>query len=132
MTRCQRGLTLIEVLGAIVLIAIAGVGSLQALAAISRAIQTAESRVIAYQFASSKFGDLQVTFFEKRSFDISEEGSFRQGGIEYRWFARAEEVEEGTSLGQLSVGVDWGAGRGAGNYGITMFLLQRPEEAAGE
>ncbi|MBI4355994.1 MAG: prepilin-type N-terminal cleavage/methylation domain-containing protein [Candidatus Omnitrophica bacterium] len=126
----DRGLTLVEVLLSVVLLATAAVFVLQGLAGISRAMTIAESRNTAYAFSLSKMAELEIAARRGRlPMEQPEHGSFREGRQPYAWTVTAAAVPEHPELASLEMAVHWRQGRDDRALRIETVVSAKPETA---
>lgn len=131
----ERGLTLIEVLVAVAILASSAVGVLQALGTVAHALALGEQRLSAYEFAASKMEELKLEALQIQSSDpdplkpLNTHGSFRLGMQPFRWEVTSQAVSADSGLGSMTLTVGWI--RGAQEYEnrfSTLFRLPVEEE----
>jgi prepilin-type N-terminal cleavage/methylation domain-containing protein len=104
-----RGLTLIEVLVSVAILAAGAVVVMQALARGAHALATARHRATAYAFSAAKLADLQQQLdqgaLEKTS------GRFGTGAARFDWHVDAAPLADAEDLELVTLTVAWRQGR---------------------
>ena len=103
-----RGLTLIEILISVAILASAVVFIMQALARGAYALSLGSNQMRAYTFASAKMADLEVAFSQGAAID--EEGSARSSRDQFRWWVAMSPVEDEPQLQLVTLTVEWNQG----------------------
>jgi len=106
----DRGLTLIEVLVSVVLLAGGGVLVMQALAQVSHALTISQQQSQAYLFALSKMADLELAVREDGELDRVE-GRFDVGRDQAAWDVSSRYVADDPQLLAVTLRVVWPIGR---------------------
>lgn len=102
------GLTLVEVLVSVAILASSTVVILQALARGAYALTAATHRLRAYTFAAQKLADLEVSATAKLPDRLS--GDFTSGKDRYHWRIDAKPAEDEPRLTVLMLTVEWRQG----------------------
>ena len=125
------GLTLVEILISVALLASAAVLVMQALAKGAYVSALAHDRLDAYTFASAKLADLDVAMAQGLVPDPA--GQFRVGRQLYRWHLDTAPVAEHPWLEQMTLTVDWQQGRHARESHVTAIrrLAELPQKDEG-
>ena len=106
----RRGLTLVEVMMAVVILSCVSVFVLQALANASYALSVAENRTDVYEFALSKMAQLEMAVLATRGLGGNEESSFQVGSQKFEWKATQQPVLENPLVGSVTLTVTWHQG----------------------
>ena len=104
----SRGLTLVEILVAVAILATGGVLILQALARGAYALNVAENRRWAYVFSQAKMADLDMSL--KQGLEPKTHGEFRMGREQFRWDVDTFATDE-PELQLVTLTVAWRQGR---------------------
>ncbi|HEX9780015.1 MAG TPA: hypothetical protein VGB20_02240 [bacterium] len=123
------GLTFIELLVAVVVLAAVGVSVMPALGAASRALSVADARTTAQLFAASKLADAELAAQQGREPDESSSGTFAEGGLRYRWAMQAGLHPAGPQLRQVRLSVTWPRGPHTDAYALATILRVTPPPA---
>ena len=99
------GLTLIEVLLSLVILATSVTVILQALARSAAALSLARNTLAAYTFSSATLSDAALMLYQRK--DPSGEGSFRQGPELFRWTLTASPWAEAPGVDEVTLEVAW-------------------------
>ncbi|MBI4343451.1 MAG: prepilin-type N-terminal cleavage/methylation domain-containing protein [Candidatus Omnitrophica bacterium] len=119
----SKGLTLVEILVSVAILAGGTVLVLQALARGAQALSIARNRSVVYAFSAAKMADLELAAHEGGA--SQREGSFTQGRERFRWRVEHAPVEASPLLERLSLTVAWR--QGARDYAVdTSTLVPRP------
>jgi type II secretion system protein I len=121
-----RGLTLVEILVSIAILAGATVFVLQALVRGAHALSLARNRMRAYTFASAKMADLELQFRQGLSPDPA--GRFRVGRDQFLWRVSAEPSASDPRLERVTLTVSWQ--QGAHAYATHLGTLRRIPEGS--
>ncbi len=100
------GLTLIELLVSVAILAMGSVLTMQALARVAHAQMVAESMMAAHLFAASKMAALELASREGE-LEPSASGSVGTGDQALRWRATTEAVPEDPAVRAVSLAVAW-------------------------
>ena len=126
------GLTLIEVLMAVTLLAVGVVLIVQGLGTVSRALEVAEQRATAYAFSASKLAELESRWAAQT---VVEETVQRHGGTTMaegrllRWQAAVAPLAEAPGLAWLTLYVGWRTGpKSSGLQYRTLLAMPQPPE----
>ncbi len=121
-TGSKRGLTLIEILVSVVILASAVVFIMQALARSTFTLALAKNRLAAYAFSSAKMAELETAYAQGA---VPKEGAghFRVGRDEFDWRVDASASSEDPQLERVTPTVEWRQGSNA--YESQMSMLQR-------
>ena len=106
--RCQ-GLTLIEVLFSLAILAVGEVLIMQALARGAHALAIAERRSTAYAFAAAKLADLEMSFQQRAEPNMS--GRFGAGQGAFEWRVDSVPQDDQPKLALVTLTVDWRQGK---------------------
>ena len=128
----SRGLTLIEVLVAVVLLSVGTIMGLQGLATISRALSRMESQSAAYEFAVNKMTELESRALHStklEEFEKLEEGTFQAAQRSFAWVTSWTVPDPDVSLGSIRLTVSWqhGEARYESQFS-TLINLPKSEE----
>ena len=115
-----RGMTLVEVLLSVVILASATVLILQALARGAVGLAIAANRSRAYAFASTKLADVELSFAQ--GLNPAPKGNFRMGDTPFHWELAMSQAIEDPELQVVTLTVDWNQGRG--EYASQFSLFQ--------
>ena len=119
----HRGLTLIEVLISVILLAGGAVLVMQSFATGWEAIVRADERASAYLFALSKLADLELAQGQGRNLAERTDGSFRVGAKPYTWHLNLQADEEKARAPQLvTLSIYWPRGRDKDEAQFSMVL----------
>ena len=118
------GLTLIELLVSVAILAGATVLIMQAFAKGAYTLAVAGNRLRAYSFVSNKMAELEVAFNEGTI--PKTEGQFRVGRDEFRWHLDSEATSEDSTLELVTLNVEWAQSRRP--YATHISLLRRQLE----
>ena len=116
----RRGLTFVEILISVAILAGAVVLIMQALARGAYLMRLAENRLLAYTFATAKMADLETSLRQGEVPKLF--GEFRNGLERFDWRVHAD-PEEDPRLERLTLTVEWRQGRDA--YQSSVSLLRR-------
>jgi prepilin-type N-terminal cleavage/methylation domain-containing protein len=116
--RHLRGLTLVEILVSVAILASAAVLIMQALAKGAYVSTLAHNRLRAYAFSTAKLTDLEVAFAQGLTPDS--EGEFRDGRQSFHWLVETAPAAADPALEQVTLTVDWRQGRHAHDSHVTM------------
>jgi prepilin-type N-terminal cleavage/methylation domain-containing protein len=117
----KRGLTLIELLISVAILAGAVVLIMQAFARGASALAFAKHRMRAFQFASAKLVEAELAAAAGKTPDLK--GSFRVGRDRFEWHLAAEPAFDEPELELLTLTVDWRQGRTP--YDLHLSTLKR-------
>jgi prepilin-type N-terminal cleavage/methylation domain-containing protein len=124
MRRCS-GLTLIEVLLSLAILAVGEVLVMQALARGASALAAAEHRSTAYAFAAAKLADLEMSFQQRQ--ELKTNGRFGAGRDAFEWQVEAAAQDDQPRLELVTLTVDWR--QGPHRYASRFSTVRRvPEE----
>lgn len=119
----RRGLTLIEVLISVILLAGGAVLVMQSFATGWEAIVRADERANAYLFALSKLADLELANQQGRDLAERTEGSFRAGAKPFSWHLDVRAGEKSANSAQLvTLSVSWPRGKTQDGAEFSMLL----------
>ena len=104
-----RGLTLIEILISVIILASASVLMMQALAKGAYTLTVAKNRISAYAFAASKMADLELAL--EQGAELDPRGQFRIGRDAFQWRVEQAPFDEGPNLERVTLTVEWHQGR---------------------
>lgn len=122
----QRGLTLIEVLLSVIVLATGVVLILQAFATSSRVLLRARNRLDAYTFASAKMGDLESAFQQRKTPKLH--GVFHNGTRKFTWHVTTTPTESDPALHEVALTVGWKQGLHDFTTGVTTLAhIEAPE-----
>ena len=113
------GLTLIEILISVVILAFASVLILQALAKGAYTLNVAKNRMRAYAFACAKMADLELSF--KQGARPAPTGEFRVGRDRFQWRVETSKLPERPPLERVTLTVQWHQGRKAYESQVSTF-----------
>ena len=122
-SRKRRGLTLVEILVAVAILATGGVLILQALARGAYTLKVAENRRHAYIFSQAKMADLDMSL--KQGLEPTTRGQFRMGREQFRWDVYTSPTEE-PELQLVTLRVAWRQGQH--DYASQFSTLVRVKE----
>ena len=125
-----RGFTLTEVLVSVVILSIGAVYVMQALGRSAAAIEVAEARAQAHQFAVTKMAELELAFRLGQKLEESNGGSFRQGTRQFRWGLSAPIPKEEPRMRPVSLTVEWDLGGETYAYALQTTFLFPAEEGS--
>ena len=123
-TGSKRGLTLIEILISIAILASASVLIMQALVRGAYMLTLAKNRLTAYTFLSAKMADLELGF--QQGIPPKPSGQFRAGRDQFQWHLDTAPAAEDARLELVTVTVGWHQGRR--DYESHTSLLRRLPE----
>ena len=123
---CVRGLTLIELLISVAILASAAVIIMQALARGAYTLALAHNRLRAYAFCASKMADLETHFRDANPLDTH--GEFRNGRDQFQWHVETSPVSDDPPFELVTLTVGWQQGRAA--YESQVSALRRVVQAA--
>ncbi len=103
------GLTLVEILISVALLASASVLIMQALARGAYVSTLAHSRMRAYTFAAAKMADVDLSFAQ--GIEPDPEGQFRVGRQQFQWHLQASPLPDEPTLEEVTLTVDWRQGK---------------------
>lgn len=103
------GLTLVEILVSVAILAGAIVLIMQALLRGSHALAVADRRFTAYAFCASRLADLEFT--AKDGVPVNARGRFRMGREPFEWQAESTPVPDDPALDVVTLRVAWRDGR---------------------
>ena len=106
---CVSGLTLIEILVSVAILASAMVLIMQALARGASALNLARNRLSAYRFSVAKMADLELSAGQPSV--PRTEGQFRAGRDEFHWRVEAASSPDEPQLELVNLIVAWDQGR---------------------
>ena len=118
------GLTLIEVLVSIAILASASVLVMQAFVRGAYVLALARNRLGAYTFASAKMADLELGF--ARGVAPKPSGQFQIGRDQFQWRVEAAPASQDPELELVTLTVDWHQGSRA--YASRVSMLRRLPE----
>lgn len=121
MPKSEFGLTLIEVLIAIVIAAVSATVVLQAFAGLARGLTIAERRTAACAFATSKMAELIVAPRQRTGQANLDGGTFRLDDQPFSWQAVAQPLNDEHSLEAVTLTVAWTRGRSGGETVLKTF-----------
>lgn len=122
-----KGLTLIEILISISILAFALVLILQSLGRGAYALALAGNRLRAYEFAAAKLGDLELAWRAGEA--PKAKGSFRLGGTAFDWAVLSQPVDH-PELALSTLTIRWDQGRHAQESQVeAVHRVPPPEEA---
>jgi hypothetical protein len=103
------GLTLIEILVSVAILAASVVLIMQALLRGTYVLTLAEQRFHAYAFSVGKLADVETALHTGQS--LTPNGRFRIGKDQFTWQLEAATLPEDSQLELMTLTVEWGAGR---------------------
>ena len=121
----RRGLTLVEVLIAITILAAGAPLLLQALAKGAQVLASARYRAAAHAFTAAKLADIELAAREG-ALPSKTAGAFLQAGQRYEWAIHAEPVAEDPALQTVTLTVGWR--QGPHQYESSVTTVQRAPE----
>ena len=124
-TGSKFGLTLIEILVSVAILAAGAVLIMQALLRGAYALTFAEQRFHAYTFSVGKLADVETALRTGQS--LTPHGRFRMGNDQFTWQLEASPLPEDPQLELVTLTVGWGAGRQERSTRIGL-LRRVPEE----
>jgi prepilin-type N-terminal cleavage/methylation domain-containing protein len=124
-TGSKFGLTLIEILVSVAILAAGAVLIMQALLRGAYALTFAEQRFHAYTFSVGKLADVETALHTGQS--LTPHGRFRMGKDQFTWQLDASPLPEDPQLELVTLTVGWGAGRQERSTRIGL-LRRVPEE----
>ena len=101
----NNGLTLVEILVSVVILASAMVLIMQAFARGAQALSLARNRLRAYSFAMEKMADLELDFVQQIAPRLN--GQFHRGHDLFHWRVEATAVADEPQLQWISLIVSW-------------------------
>ena len=104
----RHGLTLIELLVTVVLLATSVVLIMQALARGAHSVRLAQHRLAAYTFLVAKMADVELNL--NAGSELRPHGEFRTGGTLFQWHLDTLPVMDEPQLEQVSLVVGWRQG----------------------
>ena len=107
----HRGLTLIELLISVAILASAAVLIMQALARGAYTLALADNRLKAYAFCATKMADLEMQFNSAAALDTH--GEFRSGRDQFEWHVESSAISDDPTLELITLTVGWQQGRDA-------------------
>ena len=116
-----RGLTLIELLVSVAILASASVLVVQAFIRGAYAMTTAANRLRAYEFASAKMADLELNLDQGVAPETA--GQFRIGGDLFQWKADMAASDSDPELALVTLTVGWH--QGPHGYETSVSALRR-------
>ena len=122
------GLTLIEVLISVVILAVGAVLLAQALAKISYAQALAGDRAAVYFLAASTMAEVEVAVQEGSMPEKGQRGSMRLGQQAFVWEATSQALEEDPKAASVILTVSWR--RGASTFERRLETVVRVEDEA--
>ena len=122
----RRGLTLIEVLVSVAILAAGAVLILQALATGAYTLNVARNRTQAYTFARSKMADLEMAL--RQGEELKTRGRFRMGREQYRWTLHSSATED-PEFELITLTVAWRQGQHDHESQFSTVRRIEPEEA---
>ena len=129
----RRGLTLIEVLISVILLAGGTVLVMQSFATGWEAIVRADERASAYLFALSKLADLELANQQGHDLADHAEGSFRSGAKPFSWHVTVHVDEKKAHPPQrVTLSVVWPRGQTEDAAEFSMLLPPVPQAAKKE
>jgi len=122
------GLTLVELLMAVVVLSGASVLILQALASAAYGLHVADNRLAVYDFSVSKIAQLQLDAQAGKDLKEKSRGTFLVGADRFKWSVTALPIPEIPELRSVRLTVAWGEGS---HLTESQFhtLVRVPEEA---
>ena len=120
----RRGLTLIEILISVAILASAVVFIMQALARGAYALSLGSNQMRAYTFASAKMADLEVALSQEAAID--EEGSTPSSRDQFRWRVAMSPVDDEPQLQLVTLTIEWNQGPRV--YASSYSLMRRLPE----
>ena len=124
------GLTLVEVLISICILAVGAVLLLQALARGAHVLAAARLRATAYAFAAAKMADIELAAHNSTQ-PPKTSGTFQQAGQRFEWAIQAEPLAEDPDLELVSLIVSWYQGPHRYESDVTMIRrAPKPVEQA--
>ena len=123
-TALRRGLTLIEILVSVTILATAVVLIMQAFVRGAYMVSVATHRLNAYAFSSAKMADLELSV--RQGFVPEPRGRFRMGQDQYEWHVEIVPSIEDPELETLTLTVGWRQGPHA--YETSVSTLKRVVE----
>jgi hypothetical protein len=122
-----HGITLVEILVSVAILAAAVVLIMQALLRGAYASTLAEQRFHAYAFSVGKLADLEMALHTGQT--LAPHGRFRMGNDQFTWQLETAPLPEDAQLELMTLTVGWGTGRQ--ERSTQMGLLRRvPEEGS--
>jgi len=125
--RADVGLTLVEILVSVAILAAAVVLIMQALLRGAYALTLAEQRFHAYAFSVGKLADVETALDTGQS--LTPHGRFRMGKDQFTWQLEAVPLPEGPQLELVTLSVGWGTGRQERSTHVGL-LRHVPEEGS--
>lgn len=110
-TGSSRGLTLIEVLVSVVILAVGAVAIAQALAKASEAQAIADDYAAANLLALSKMADVELAFRKGEPVEDGQTGSVRLGLRSFDWQVAAAPLMDDPNTSTVTLVVNWRRGR---------------------
>ncbi len=128
----RSGLTLIEVLISVILLAGGAVLVMQSFATGWEAMVRADDRSTAVLFAMSKLADLELASQQSRDVMERPSGTFRVGVRPFAWSVDVQSIERGEEEQHLlTLSVTWPRGRSTDEAQFTMLLPAQQKEKKG-
>ncbi|TVQ80409.1 MAG: prepilin-type N-terminal cleavage/methylation domain-containing protein [Bradymonadales bacterium] len=124
----QKAFTLIEVIAAVSLLALALLGILQGQSGSVQSIVRSEAMAQAYLLAQQKMTELEIEVSRTNFEAIDEErtGRFEEPGLEnFRWIQRLEFVEAGCFIPAPPEGAEGSGAQSAGYFGAIEDIIQQ-------
>ena len=130
--RSSSGLTLIEVLISVILLAGGAVLVMQSFATGWEAMARADDRSAAVLFAMSKLADLELASQQGHEVTQRPSGTFRVGVRPFAWSVDVQPIERGEEEQRLlTLSVTWPRGRSTDEAQFTMLLPAQPQQKEG-
>lgn len=123
----SKGLTLVEVLISVALLAAGSVLVLQALAKGAHVLASARCRAAAHAFASAKLADIELAA-RQGALPAKTSGTFRQSGAEFDWAIQAAPTGDTPFLETVTLTVGWR--QGPHRYEQRVTTVKRAPEPA--
>jgi prepilin-type N-terminal cleavage/methylation domain-containing protein len=123
-----RGITLIEVLVSVVVLAVGATAVAEALARASYAMTVADQYTVSHTFAMSKISDIERAARAGELADEAARGTFQIGPDRYSWEVSTTPVPEQPLLQTVELAVRWNRGLRAYERTLTTLVsLPEPE-----
>ncbi len=123
-----QGLTLVEVLVSVVLIAVGTVVVMQALAKVAQAQAIAEDRAQAYLIASTKMAEAELATMDGTPLSEHDGGHLRVNQQPFDWTLNATTSAEDAQVQAITLAVSWSRGQKTYRQEVSA-LVRLPQES---
>ncbi len=123
-----RGFTLTEVLVSVAILSVGAVAVMQALGRSAAAVEVAEARSQAHQFAVTKMAEVDLAARLGQALEEANGGSFRVGSRQFRWTLAAPVSREEPAMRPVFLTVEWELGAESYTYAVQTAFRVPPEE----